>query len=138
MTARWLWLAAASASAGRYWARQPGLDQLELAGPADRLAAVSHRQLAVDVLEVRLDGVDGEVHLVSDLSGVQHAREVPQHLPFAVAERLGRTDHGRILHPRRGWELIVTWGLCEQPPVTVGEPGILPQYRPEPAALQDE
>ncbi len=33
--------------------------QLELAGPADRLAAASHRQLAADVLDVRLDALVG-------------------------------------------------------------------------------
>ena len=45
-------------------------DQLKLAGPAHRLAAVRRRQLAVDVPEVGLDGVDGDVHLAGDLGGV--------------------------------------------------------------------
>jgi hypothetical protein len=44
-------------------------DQLKLAGSADRLAAAGGRQLAVDIFEVRLDGVDGDVHLAGDFSG---------------------------------------------------------------------
>ena len=56
--------------------RVPGTvrsDQPELPGPADGLAAVSRRQLAVDVLEVRLDGVEGDVHFAGDLRVSQHA-----------------------------------------------------------------
>ena len=56
--------------------RRPALraksDQLKLTGTVDRFAAVSRRQLAVNVLEVCLDGVDGDVHLAGDLGGVQH------------------------------------------------------------------
>jgi len=48
-------------------------DQFELAGAADRFAAVSRRQLSVDVPEMSLDGVDGDVHLASDLGRVQQA-----------------------------------------------------------------
>jgi len=48
-------------------------DQLKLAGPADRLGAVSRGQLAEDAFEVRLDGVDGDVHFTGYLSRVQHA-----------------------------------------------------------------
>ena len=43
-------------------------DQLKLAGSADRLAAAGGRQLAVDIFEVRLDGVDGDVQLAGDFS----------------------------------------------------------------------
>ena len=48
-------------------------DQLKLAGSADRLTAAGGRQLAVNVFEVRLDGVDGDVHLAGDLSGAEQA-----------------------------------------------------------------
>src|SRR5882757_10690180 len=48
-------------------------DQFELAGAADRFAAVSRRQLSVDVPEMGLYGVDGDVHLASDLGRVQQA-----------------------------------------------------------------
>jgi hypothetical protein len=46
-------------------------DQLKLAGSTDRLAAAGGRQLAVNVFEVRLGGVDGDVHLAGDLGGAQ-------------------------------------------------------------------
>jgi hypothetical protein len=49
-------------------------DQLELAGSTNRLAAAGGRQLAVDVFEVRLDGVDGDVQLAGDFGGPQQAR----------------------------------------------------------------
>ena len=48
-------------------------DQLKVAGPADRLAAVRRRQLATDVLDVGFDGVGGNVQLGGDLGGGQHA-----------------------------------------------------------------
>ena len=48
-------------------------DQLKLAGPADRFAAVGRGQLAVDALEVGLHGVDGDVHLAGDLGGAEQA-----------------------------------------------------------------
>ncbi len=48
-------------------------DQLKLPGSAYRLAAASHRQLAADVFEVRLDGVDGNVQLAGDFSVAQQA-----------------------------------------------------------------
>src|SRR5271170_2949718 len=63
-------------------------DQVELPGPADRLAAVGRRQLAVNALEVSLDRVDGDVHLAGDLRHVQHAGEVTRHLLLALGQRL--------------------------------------------------
>jgi hypothetical protein len=51
------------------------LDQSELAGPADRLAAMGRRELAVDALDVCLDGVDGDAHLAGDLGGAEHLGE---------------------------------------------------------------
>ena len=71
-------------------------DQLQLAGAADRFAAVSRRQLSVDVPEVGLDGVDGDVHLASDLGRVQHAGHVHQYLPLAVGERLDHQNRSLI------------------------------------------
>jgi hypothetical protein len=56
------------------------LDQLKPPGPADRLPATRCGQLAVDVLDVCLDGMDGDLHLAGDLGGTQQAGEVPQHL----------------------------------------------------------
>ena len=47
-------------------------DQLKLAGPADRLAAASGRQLAVYVFEVRFERVDADVQLAGGLSGTEH------------------------------------------------------------------
>jgi len=55
-------------------------DQLELACPADGFVAMRRRQLAVDVPEVRLDGVDGDVHLARHLGRIQHRRNVYEHL----------------------------------------------------------
>jgi hypothetical protein len=49
-------------------------DQLKLPGSADRLAAAGGRQLAVSVFEVRLDSVDGDVHLAGDFSAAQQIR----------------------------------------------------------------
>jgi hypothetical protein len=43
-------------------------------GSADRLAAAGGRQLAVSVSEVRLDCVDGHVHLDGDFSAAQQTR----------------------------------------------------------------
>jgi hypothetical protein len=51
--------------------RYIGSDQPKLAGPANRLIAVGRRQLAVNAPEVRLDGVNGDVHLAGDLSRAQ-------------------------------------------------------------------
>lgn len=48
-------------------------DQVKLAGSADRLAAAGGRQLAVNVSEVRLDRVDGDVHFSGGLSAAEHA-----------------------------------------------------------------
>src|SRR5215472_15875385 len=65
-------------------------DQLKLAGPADRLAPVCRRQLVADVLDMRFDSVAGDIQLTGDLGGGQQARDVSQHFPFALGERL---DH---------------------------------------------
>src|SRR6266581_130455 len=70
-------------------------DQPELSRAADRLAAVSRRQFAVDALEVRFDRVDGDVHLAGDLGGGQHLRRVAEHFAFTFAELLD--DDGRHL-----------------------------------------
>src|SRR6266536_3743374 len=113
-------------------------DQLELAGPADRLAAVTRRQLPVDALEVRLDRVDGDVHLAGDLGGVQHAGHVPQHLPLAFGERLDGQGRGSFGGARRCRGLIVALVRCEQAPVDAGPFRVAPQHRPDPAALHDE
>jgi hypothetical protein len=47
-------------------------DQVKLAGSADCISSASGRKLAAYVLDVRLDGVGGYVHLASDLKGGQH------------------------------------------------------------------
>ena len=73
-----------------------GSDQVELAGPADRSAAVIRRQLAVDVPEVGLDGIDGDVHFAGDLGRGQQAGQVQQHLPLAFGERLHHQNWGLI------------------------------------------
>jgi len=58
---------------GAYAGPRARSDQLEFPGASYGLAAMSGRQLAVDVPEVGLDGIDGDVHLAGDLGGVQHA-----------------------------------------------------------------
>ena len=63
-------------------------DQLELAGAADRFAAVTRCELAEDALEVRLDGVGGDVHLAGDLGGAQHAGDMTQHLLLPLGQRI--------------------------------------------------
>jgi hypothetical protein len=80
-----VWSCLSPASTGTPGARRGGADvdvigasyvtsdQLKLAGSADRLTAAGGRQLAVTVLEVRLDGVDGDVHLAGDFSAAQQA-----------------------------------------------------------------
>ncbi len=60
-------------AAGQRPGESRGSDQLELAGPADRLVTVPRRQLAVDVPQMGLYGVDGDVHLAGHLGRVQHA-----------------------------------------------------------------
>src|SRR5437762_11529469 len=82
------------------WRSRATSDQPELPGAADRLAAVTRRQLAVDVFEVRLDRVDGDVQLAGNLGGGQHPRHVAEHFALTFAELLD--DDGR--HRRRaGW-----------------------------------
>jgi hypothetical protein len=49
-------------------------DQPKLTGPADRLTAVIHRELAADALDVRLNSVCGDVQLAGDLGGSQQGR----------------------------------------------------------------
>ena len=85
LLAEQVWSCLSSASTGTPGARCGGADvdvigasyvtsdQLKLAGSADRLTAAGSRQLAVTVLKVRLDGVDGDVHLAGDFSGPQQA-----------------------------------------------------------------
>ena len=56
---------------------QPGVsgvvsDQFELPGPPDGLAAMPGAQLAVNAPQVRLDGIDGDVHLAGDFCAAQH------------------------------------------------------------------
>ena len=85
-------------------------DELKLAGSADRLTAASGRQLAVDVFEVRLDGMDGDVQLARDFSGPQQARCVSQHLPLAFSERLDHDNRGLFGAARRSREPIMVLG----------------------------
>src|SRR3984893_6174374 len=63
-------------------------DQIEQPRAADRFAAVSCCQLAVDALEVGLHGVYRNVHLAGDLGGAQHPRQVPEHFTLTGAEAL--------------------------------------------------
>src|SRR2546430_14419568 len=92
-----MWAPIGSASCAG-WRSRATSDQPELPGAADRLAAVTRRQLAVDALEVRLDRVDGDVHLAGNLGGGQHPRHVVEHFALAFAELLD--DDG--CHPRPG------------------------------------
>ena len=87
-------------------------DQLKLAGSADRLTAAGGRQLAVEVFEVRLDGVGGDIQLAGDFSAAQQARCVPEHLPFAVGERLDHQNGGLVRGAPRSRDLIVAQGRC--------------------------
>jgi hypothetical protein len=122
----------------RWWASYLRSDQLKLAGPADRLAAAGRRQLAVDVLEVRFHGVDRDVHLGGDLGGAQQACRMSQHVSLACGERLNEQNRGLLRGALRGRELIGAQGRCEQAPVGVGQFGVAPQCRADPAALQGE
>ena len=113
-------------------------DQLKLTGPADCLAPVSRRQLAVDASEMRLNGVGGDVHLAGHLSGIQHARDVLQHLSLAFGERLD--DQNRCLRwdGGRSGQLLAVRGRYQQAPVDARQFRVMLQGRLNPAALQDE
>jgi hypothetical protein len=98
-------------------------DQLKLLGPAYRLTAVSRGKLAEDALEVRLDGVDRDVHLTGHLSGIEHVGDVSQDFPFAFGQRLDGHDRGLVW----SWdvpgsrELIAAQGRCQQTLVAAGQ-----------------
>src|SRR2546423_1743436 len=89
-----MWAPIGSASCAG-WRSRATSDQPELSRAADRLAAVSRRQFAVDALEVRLDRVDGDVHLACNLGGGQHPRRVAEHFALTFAELID--DDGRHL-----------------------------------------
>src|SRR6266487_6227356 len=76
----------------------------ELPGAADGLAAVGHRQLAVDALEMALDGVDRDEQHGGDLHGVEHLGRVLEHLTLAAAERLEHDRCRARTRPRRSEE----------------------------------
>src|SRR2546429_3240944 len=107
-------------------------DQLKLSRPAYRLAAVSRRQLAVDALEMRLDRVDGDVHLAGDLGGVEHARHVPQHFPLALGERLDRSHGGPFPRARRVRGPVAPPGPGGKGPGAAGPVQVTPPPPPPP------
>jgi hypothetical protein len=63
-------------------------EEVELAGATDGVPAPVGVELAVDALDVGLDGIHGHVQLGGDLAGRQHARQVAQHHVLPLAERL--------------------------------------------------
>jgi len=92
----------------------------------DRFAAVTRRQLAVDVLEVCLDGVDGDVHLAGDLRGVQHLRYMHQDLPLAFGEWLNHQNRGLMQGPYGSRRLFVAQGRGEKGRGDVGQLRVKP------------
>src|SRR6266516_1947826 len=83
-----------------------GADQMaedpELPGAADGLAAVGHRQLALDALEMALDGVDRDEQQGGELARVKHLGRVLENLTLTAAERLEH-DRCRARTWLRGW-----------------------------------
>src|SRR5215211_5996433 len=77
---------AACAAARRHEALRR--EQLELARAADGLAPVWDVELAVDRLEMRLDGVDRDEQLGRDLLVGHHRRQEAEHRGLPLGERL--------------------------------------------------
>jgi len=79
-----------------------------------------------------------EMYISLATSAVQHARDVPEHLPFAFGEWLDRQCRGLIWAGWRGRRLGWALSRGEEAPVGVGEHGVMLQHRFEPAALDGE
>ena len=94
-----------------------GSRQVEFRGPADRGAAVGHRELGVDVLGVSPDGVQGHHELAGDGRTVQLGSEQPEHVELAFAQWLdqGLLDRAVLLglgHGRQELTDIVPAVCC--------------------------
>ena len=62
--------------------------QAQFPGPRDGLGAVTHEELAEDVVNVRLDCPHGEVELTGDLRVRPAGGDELEHLYLAPAQRL--------------------------------------------------
>src|SRR3954451_6684944 len=69
-------------------AAQRRSDDVEFAGPADRLVAAAGGELAQDGPDMGADRVDGDVHPPGDLVGREQLGEVHQDLVLLLGERL--------------------------------------------------
>lgn len=56
---------------------------------SDGLPAAVHRQLAIDVLEVGLDGIDGDIECARNLLVGMTLCQQAEYLQFALTEWLG-------------------------------------------------
>jgi hypothetical protein len=74
---------------------------VELARSPDRVPPADDAELAVDAAHVALGGVHRDVQLRADLHEGQHARQVPEHGPFPLAERLDQRRHRGHGHERQ-------------------------------------
>ena len=115
------------------------LQQVELSCPADRFAAIGRSQFAEDALQVRLHGVDRDIHLRRDVRGVEHLAHVAQDIPFPAAELLDdhRSSVARGGPLRRDGAQRHQSGP-EQLTVPAGKLGMAHQRRCHPAALDRE
>jgi hypothetical protein len=67
--------------------------QPQLPRPGDGLGAVGHLQLAEQVAEVALDGVQGDHQLLGDGPVGRTGGQQPEHFQFAGAQRLDQPRH---------------------------------------------
>jgi hypothetical protein len=75
-------------------------DQAELACPGDGLGAVGRAKLAKDVGDVLFDRVEADHQLPGDLRVRLTGRQQPQHLLFALCQRLDQTVDDGGMPPR--------------------------------------
>src|SRR3954452_8187251 len=65
-------------------------EEVQVAGALDRVTPAGDVELAIDLLEVRLERVHGDEQLRGDLLIGQHRGQVAQHRGLALAERLAQ------------------------------------------------
>ena len=77
-----------SVASGRAAQPRRRAEQMQLASARDRVATAGHAELAVDLLEVRLDRVDRDVELAGDLPVGHDRREVAQDRQLTLGENV--------------------------------------------------
>lgn len=66
-------------------------DNTEMVGPVNRLTAVAHTELLIDVSQVTFDGFRGDEQLVGDLLVLQALYQQFQNIELAIGQGF---DHG--------------------------------------------